>query len=94
MTVQEKVEVLVMYYRLRSAVAVATISRSMNPVWDYCRKKKGKLMRPSLQLYQQVQKNLPLFSEQCFLTLTENVAKKKKSTFCVDAVLLIRKAYP
>lgn len=71
-------------------MAVAIISRSVNPVWDYCRKKKGKLMRPLqlYQLYQQVQKNLPLFSEQCFLTLTENVAKKKKSTFCVDAVLL------
>ena len=70
MMLQDKVEMLDMYHKLRSAAAVARHFKiNESRVRTTVEKKKRKLMNPSLQLYQQVQKNLPLFEEQLFKLL-------------------------
>ena len=85
MKLQEKVELLDMYHRLRSAAVVAHhLKINESRLWVVVKKEK-KFVKPSLQPCQQMQKSCT-FCEILFLSHTENAA-----FMCVQ--IGIRKAY-
>ena len=86
MTLPEKVELLDMHLKLRSA-AVATHHYKINEssVKDHCKKKKRKFVKPLLQLFQQTQKPHAFCEIPFYLIL-------KMQLLC-SCRMVIRKAY-